>query len=181
MHGRVITELRYYTQDQQALETYLVIAATRVHHQQWLLLDLPMRPNGTVGWVPRYYLGDLMTNDEEIVVSRSAHSLVLCRAGRIIYRAPVGNGKPSTPTPSGHFWVTESFSSNDPFYGPWALGTSDYAHDTEFLDGSVVGIHGTNEPWLIPGDPSHGCIRLRNGDIARLRQLVQIGTAIWIQ
>jgi hypothetical protein len=30
------------------------------------------------------------------------------------------------------------------------------ADDRLGVGGGVVGIHGTNEPWLIPGRPSHG-------------------------
>jgi lipoprotein-anchoring transpeptidase ErfK/SrfK len=51
---------------------------------------------------------------------------------------------------------------------------------SEWPGGGVVGIHGTNEPQLIPGRPSHGCIRLRNADITRLWQMIQIGTPIEI-
>jgi hypothetical protein len=34
--------------------------------------------------------------------------------------------------------------------------------------GGVIGIHGTNQPYLIPGWPSHGCIRVANRPIRRL-------------
>jgi lipoprotein-anchoring transpeptidase ErfK/SrfK len=44
----------------------------------------------------------------------------------------------------------------------------------------VVGLHGTNEPDLIPGRPSHGCIRLRNKDIIRLYRLVPRGTPLHV-
>ena len=37
----------------------------------------------------------------------------------------------------------------------------------------MVGLHGTNQPRLIPGRPSHGCVRLRNEDIARLYRLAR--------
>ena len=36
------------------------------------------------------------------------------------------------------------------------------------------------QPGLIPGRPSHGCIRLRNSDIARLYRLVPRGTPLHI-
>jgi lipoprotein-anchoring transpeptidase ErfK/SrfK len=42
----------------------------------------------------------------------------------------------------------------------------------------VVGLHGTNEPNLIPGRPSHGCIRLRNRDIVRLYRMAPTGTPV---
>jgi lipoprotein-anchoring transpeptidase ErfK/SrfK len=44
-----------------------------------------------------------------------------------------------------------------------------------------VGIHGTNQPELIPGRPSHGCIRVRNRAIKRLARLMPIGTPIRIR
>ena len=66
-----------------------------------------------------------------------------------------------------------------PIYGPYAIGTSAYAPKlSEWPGGGVVGVHGTNEPQLIPGDPSHGCVRLRNPDITRLWHLIAIGTPI---
>jgi lipoprotein-anchoring transpeptidase ErfK/SrfK len=66
-------------------------------------------------------------------------------------------------------------------YGPYALGTSAYAPTlAEWPGGGVVGIHGTNEPQLIPGRPSHGCVRMRNADITRLWHLISVGTPIEI-
>ena len=44
-----------------------------------------------------------------------------------------------------------------------------------------MGIHGTDEPGLIPGRVSHGCIRLRNRDIVRLAQLMPVGTPLTIR
>jgi lipoprotein-anchoring transpeptidase ErfK/SrfK len=45
----------------------------------------------------------------------------------------------------------------------------------------VVGIHGTNQPQLIPGDPSHGCIRLLNSDILKLAAIVEVGTPVLVK
>ena len=45
----------------------------------------------------------------------------------------------------------------------------------------MVGLHGTNEPDLIPGRPSHGCIRLRNRDILTLYRLAPNGTPVDIR
>jgi lipoprotein-anchoring transpeptidase ErfK/SrfK len=43
----------------------------------------------------------------------------------------------------------------------------------------VVGIHGAfGAPQLIPGDPSHGVVRMHDGDIAELAPRVQIGTPV---
>jgi lipoprotein-anchoring transpeptidase ErfK/SrfK len=66
-------------------------------------------------------------------------------------------------------------------YGPLAFGTS--AHSavlTDWPGGGVIGIHGTNEPGLLPGRVSHGCIRLRNRDVVRLGRRLKLGTPITI-
>ena len=67
-------------------------------------------------------------------------------------------------------------------YGPLAFGTS--AHSSVLTDwpgGGVIGIHGTNQPGLLPGRVSHGCIRLRNRDILRLGRRLKLGTPITIR
>jgi lipoprotein-anchoring transpeptidase ErfK/SrfK len=89
-------------------------------------------------------------------------------------------GKSSTPTPGGHFWIREKFHvAGTTIYGPRALGTSAYAPTlSDWPGGGVVGLHGTNEPDLIPGRPSHGCIRLRNRDILTLYRLAPKGTPV---
>jgi lipoprotein-anchoring transpeptidase ErfK/SrfK len=112
-----------------------------------------------------------------LVVDERHLQMTLYSSGRRVFSAPVGIGKPSTPTPTGHFWIREKFPvKNDPFYGPYAFGTADYSSLSEWPHGGVVGIHGTNEPSLVPGRPSHGCIRMRNADVTRLWSLLSIGT-----
>ena len=66
-------------------------------------------------------------------------------------------------------------------YGPWAFGTSAYSRLSDWPGGGVIGIHGTNEPWLVPGRPSHGCIRLRNADMERLYAQTPLGTPVVIR
>lgn len=177
---RRITRLRFFTPDQEAVQTYLLLSEERIAGEEWVRLRVPMRPNGKIGWVPRAALGAFRVVHSEIVVNRETRQLRVYRLGKLVFEAPVGVGKPSTPTPPGHFWITESFPSDNPFYGPWAFGTSDYAHDTEFPDGSIVGLHGTDEPQLIPGDPSHGCIRMLDEDVLSLKRYIGIGTPIRI-
>ncbi len=106
----------------------------------------------------------------------------LFREGKTIFSARIGVGKPSTVTPAGEFYVLEKLRAvGNPIYGPFALGTSAYAPTlSEWPGGGVVGIHGTNEPQLIPGRPSHGCIRMRDADVARLWSLIGLGTPIEI-
>ena len=68
------------------------------------------------------------------------------------------------------------------FYGPIALGTSARSATlTDWPGGGYIGIHGTNEPDLIPGAVSHGCIRLRNADMLRLARFVPVGSSLTIR
>jgi hypothetical protein len=178
--SRAVGRLRFLTVDEQA-ELYLTLASARLSSgAEWIQVEVPRRPNGITGWVPRSALGTLHTNDSYLLVNQETLRATLYRDGRAIFSAPVGVGKPSTVTPKGHFYVLEKLRAvNAPLYGPYALGTSAYAPTlTEWPGGGVVGIHGTDEPQLIPGRPSHGCVRMRNADIARLWRLISVGTPI---
>jgi lipoprotein-anchoring transpeptidase ErfK/SrfK len=182
-HAKVLKGLSFFTPDHEALQTYRFVKSQRVKNVLWEEIDVPMRPNGQTGWVERSWLGPVQTVHTLVVVDIATESLAVYNRGKQIFTAPVGTGHqsdPTWPTPSGHYWIAEEFPSKDAFYGPWAFGTTDYATDTDFPDGSIVGIHGTNEPWLIPGDPSHGCVRLKDADILKLKTLVGIGTPVWI-
>jgi lipoprotein-anchoring transpeptidase ErfK/SrfK len=148
----------------------------------WVQVRVPMRPNGRTGWVPASALGKLHTVHTQLVVQRGKLRATLYRDGRPVFRAPVGVGRRGLPTPAGHFYVRERFAiPGSGAYGPLAFGTSAYSPKlTDWPGGGVVGIHGTNEPSLVPGRVSHGCIRMRNGDILRLGRLMSVGTPVLI-
>jgi L,D-transpeptidase-like protein len=175
-----VGRLRFLSVDAQA-ELYVALAEAKLPSgQRWVQIEVPGRPNGRRGWVPRAALGTLHVVDEYLRVDEQRLRVTLYRDGHAIFSAPVGIGKPGTVTPTGHFYVLEKLITRGaPAYGPVALGTSAYAPTLrEWPGGGVVGIHGTNEPQLIPGRPSHGCVRMRDADIARLFSLVTLGTPI---
>jgi lipoprotein-anchoring transpeptidase ErfK/SrfK len=178
--ARRVTRLRLWTSDGFP-QVYVVLSVRSTRSGKWVQLRLPMRPNGRTGWVPSRHLDDLRVVHTEIVIDRASHRLTLNRNGKQLLQVPVGVGKPSTPTPAGHFWITEKFAVHGvPLYGPFAFGTSAYSKLTDWPGGGVVGIHGTNEPGLVPGAPSHGCVRVHNADIKRLSRLVPVGTPVRI-
>jgi lipoprotein-anchoring transpeptidase ErfK/SrfK len=70
---------------------------------------------------------------------------------------------------------------DSPVYGPLAFGTSARSPTlTYWPGGGFVGIHGTNQPYLLPGYVSHGCIRMPNESILKLNRLMPVGTPITI-
>jgi hypothetical protein len=148
----------------------------------WVRVRVPALPPDTVGWVPRAALGGYTVVDSLLDVNLSSLVLTLYRAGRRVMRAPVGVGAPGWETPHGTFYIRNKLTRyRSPQYGPVAFGTSARsAHATDWPAGGFIGIHGTDQPGLLPGRISHGCIRLRNRDVLALTRLMPIGTPVHI-
>lgn len=181
--AKAMTHLRLTTESGFA-ESYVVLGVFRTPERTWLHIRVPGRPNGRTGWVSEEALGTLRVTTTSIVVNRATRRLVVRRGGKVVFRARVGVGKRGTPTPAGHFWIRERYKAlrGGGIYGARALGTSAYApYLTDWPRGGVVGLHGTNQPGLIPGAPSHGCIRLRNLDVIRLHRLAGVGTPLIVR
>ena len=177
-----MTRLRFLTEDGR-LEPYLLLSSyVDRKRREWIRVRLPMRPNGRTGWVPRRALGRFHRVRTRLRINRTTLRATLYRRGREVWRSPVGVGKPGTPTPAGRFYIRERLRLNGGggIYGPLAFGTSAYSSLSDWPGGGVVGIHGTNQPELIPGRPSHGCVRLPNPAILRLGKLMPIGTPVLI-
>ena len=117
-----------------------------------------------------------------LVVDLEALTATLYRAGTLVFRAPIGIGAAGAPTPCGQFYIRNKLTAYaSPVYGPLAFGTSARsAAPTGWPAGGFIGI-GTNQPELLPGRVSHGCIRLRNEDIIRLPALLPVGTPLTIR
>jgi lipoprotein-anchoring transpeptidase ErfK/SrfK len=149
----------------------------------WQRVRLAVLPNGTTGWVPRSALGQLILRDTRLVIERARFRAILYRDGRRVFSAPVGIGEAQSSTPSGDFYVRDVLTRyRSPMYGPVAFGTSARSATlTDWPAGGYIGIHGTDQPDLIPGAISHGCIRMRNVAIVRLARLMPVGTPVIIR
>ena len=162
----------------------LVLARTETRGREWLRVRLPVRPNGTTGWVPASALGELQPVKTWLRISTKTFKATLVKNGKVVFRAPIGVGQPQWPTPRGHFYIRaklKGYGSAGSFYGPLAFITSATSNQlTDWPGGGLVGVHGTSLPGLIPGKISHGCVRMRNGDILRLEKLMPVGTPLTI-
>jgi L,D-transpeptidase catalytic domain len=174
--------LRYQTEDRFPEPYLLLRSVVDARGREWVKLRLPQRPNGRTGWVTRAALGNFHVVRTHLRINRSTLRAVLYRDGKAVWRSRIGVGKAGTPTPAGRFYVRERFRvmGRGSLYGPYAFGTSAYSVLSDWPKGGIVGIHGTNQPGLIPGRPSHGCVRLPNRAILRLARLMPIGTPIHI-
>lgn len=146
-------------------------------------VQVPARPNGSIGWV-RAADVDLQVDDYALRASLSAHRLSVYRDDVLIHRYPIGVGRPSAPTPTGRFFLTELLQAADPGgpYGPYAYGTSAFSDVYSEFEGGPgqIGVHGTNDPTSIGRNVSHGCLRLRFSDITALAHEVPAGTPLTI-
>jgi lipoprotein-anchoring transpeptidase ErfK/SrfK len=176
-----IKTLGYFRTDYRVQEILAVGSRIAPNGTPWYHISLPMRPNGTYGWIPASTV-TLTPTVAQIVVDVSARTINVYRNGKHAWFGRVAVGAPGMETPLGHYYVAATFVPyQDPFLGVYALETSAYSKLTEWPGGGVVGIHGTSEPWLLGQAVSHGCIRVSNTTASHLKRLTPLGTPIWIK
>jgi lipoprotein-anchoring transpeptidase ErfK/SrfK len=126
----------------------------------------------------------LSLNPYQVVVALRAHTLTVYKAGRIIERQQAGVGRTVLPTPHGLYYITELLRQPDVTgpYGPYAFGLSAHSNVLYSFGGGSgqIGIHGTNEPWALGSNVSHGCIRITNAAISQLARMLPLGTPVRI-
>ncbi len=161
-----------------------VLAATGTPVGGWVEVMLPMRPNGSTGWV-RTEDVHLYVTGGRIIVDLTLRELVYYQDGVEVLRTTVAIGTSRNPTPTGLFFVTDNIQVARPGgpFGPHALALSGRSDTiTEFNGGDgIIGIHGTNRPESIGQAASLGCVRLPNDMITRLAGLVPAGTPVEIR
>jgi hypothetical protein len=181
--ARVVGRLKARTPEGVPHVVYLASGLIDNSGRYWLRVPLPVLPNGTMGWIPRDAVGAFSAVDTHLVIDRARFRATLYKRGRRIFQSIVGVGEPRWPTPPGRFYVRERLTGfTDPIYGHLAFGTNGRSTVlTDWPGGGFVGIHGTNQPQILPGRVSHGCVRLRNQAIRRLDRLMRVGTPVTIR
>jgi hypothetical protein len=181
--ARVVARLRALTPEHVPHVVYLLGGTIDRQGRYWLRIQVPILPNGSSGWIPREAVGSFTSSETHLIIDRARFRATLYRRGRAVFRSGIGVGLPQWPTPSGRFYIRERLTGfTDPIYGVLAFGTNARsAVLTDWPGGGFVGIHGTNQPEILPGRISHGCIRLRNEDIRRLSRLMPVGTPLTVR
>jgi lipoprotein-anchoring transpeptidase ErfK/SrfK len=179
--ARRVTVLRQFRRDYRP--QVVLALSQRVDPESgapsWYRISMPGRPNGRTGWIPAG-AAELNPMRELVHIDRSARTLGLWSKGRLVLKTRVAVGRPGMETPLGLFYVTWKLVPRSPVLGKFAFETSAYSKLSEWPGGGIVGIHGTYEPQLLGQAVSHGCVRVSNRDILRLRALVGLGTPIRI-
>lgn len=151
---------------------------------KWVQVRLPMRGSGRTGWLRRGILGSYRSVRTHLVISRNRFKATLYRSGKTVWTARIGIGKKGTATPAGNFYIRNKLISSRPGgpYGPYAMGLSAYSPTlSDWPGGGIIGIHGTNQPGILPGRVSHGCIRVKNSKIRKLFRIMPPGTPVTVQ
>jgi lipoprotein-anchoring transpeptidase ErfK/SrfK len=144
---------------------------------------LPGRPNGSSGWIAQQGTRQAAT-DWRIRVDVGGRRVRVYRHGRIVKDFAAVVGKPSTPTPTGSFFVEETVQmrSGEPG-GPYALALSARSDALQEFEGGPgqIAIHGRDNLGGVLGQAeSHGCMRLGTSSIDWLAARIGPGVPVSI-
>jgi lipoprotein-anchoring transpeptidase ErfK/SrfK len=180
-HGRVVARLGSRTEFGSP-QTVGVVK----RRGGWLAVVTTELPNRTLGWVdPRESPLRLTRTRKSLELDLSRRRLVLRRGDRVLRRMTVGIGRPSSPTPTGRFAVTDKLAGArfGQYYGCCIIALS--AHQPRlpsgWRGGDRVAIHGTNDPGSIGVPSSAGCPHARDADLRFLLSRVPLGTPVFVR
>lgn len=150
----------------------------------WVQVLLPVRPNGSTGWVREADV-TLRLIGFRIVVELGEHRLTVYQNDQVVLTDTVAVGKASTPTPTGRYYIRALLKAPNPntVYGPYAYGLSGHSEVLETFNGgdAELGIHGNNDTSVLGRNVSAGCIRMDNEKITKLAGMLPLGTPVVIE
>jgi lipoprotein-anchoring transpeptidase ErfK/SrfK len=163
-----------------------------VQQQQkdWVQVLLPVKPNGSVGWV---HANDvkITSNIYAIQVALGSHTITVTDGTTVVYTGPVAVGATDpplpdvgqpTPTPTGKYYLRVLLQAPDPntVYGPYAYGLSSHSDTLDTFEGgdAEIGIHGNNDASVLGKSVTHGCVRMDNAAITMLSKRLPLGTPV---
>ena len=149
----------------------------------WVQVQLPIRPNGQTGWIDAS-LYEFSQTQIRAEVNLSERSIIVYDGTEILAETRAVIGSPATPTPLGTFFITAKRRSlpSESFLGPWALALSAFSEVHETFDGGlpVIAIHGTSRPDQVGDARSNGCLRIPNDVVTLLAEHVPLGAPVTI-
>lgn len=158
-------------------ETPLLVTATV---PGWYQVLLPVKPNGTAGWVAAADVREEVTNDF-LLATLSAFRIDHYVGGKLKESFPVATGASATPTPTGLFYLWAIQADPGPPYDPVIFALSAFSPTlTNWPLGGIVGIHGWSDPSVEGQAISNGCLRMHPGDAGRLQSELQLGVPVQI-
>jgi lipoprotein-anchoring transpeptidase ErfK/SrfK len=174
----------WFVNDDPRAAVALVFAVEAQRPDGWLKVLLPIRPNGSTGWI-RATDVTLTPTRYRVTVELAARRLRVTNGPQVILENTVAVGAPDTPTPAGRYYIRALLRAPNPntVYGPYAYGLSGHSDSLQTFNGgdAEVGIHGNNDPSVLGRAITHGCIRMSNAAITTLTNVLPLGTPVTIR
>lgn len=150
---------------------------------EWVKVQIPLRPNGREGWIRTEHY-DLTSTRVRAEVRLSESRVVVYDGETVLAESGAVIGAEESPTPIGTFFVAAKRRNpeSEAWLGPWALVLSSYSEAFETFSGGlpVIAVHGTNRPDQLGEAITNGCVRVPNEVISVLAQHVPLGAPVTI-
>ncbi|MGD9696309.1 MAG: L,D-transpeptidase [Thermoleophilia bacterium] len=154
---------------------------------EWLKVRLPVRPNGSQGWV-RAAAARVTRTTVRFEVDLSARTLEVWDGARRVARWRAGVGRPGTPTPTGRFAIEDPVRTapdQRSIYGAYTITLTAYSPTlTRFMGGDgLIAIHGAGagRSRRVGTVSSNGCVILGERALAVAARWARPGTPVTIR
>ena len=151
---------------------------------EWVQVELPVRPNGARGWV-RAENFSWSTVSHHILIDVSDRSVTFYEGDNVIAATRAIVGKPTTPTPTLTGFIVEklpnhTYEDYSLVLGDWILMLSFFSEDLNSFAGGLprIALHGTHIPERVGEALSNGCIRIPNDIVETIAQRAPLGTVV---
>ncbi len=146
----------------------------------WYRVVLPVRPNHSTGWLSAKQVTPRTVN-HALVAHLKQFRLEHYVNGQLRETFRVATGKPSTPSPTGLFYVWATQEYRRPPYDPGIFALSGFSPVlTDWPGGGRAGIHGWQDTGVLGKRASNGCLRMTPQDFQKLLSSVPLGTPVQI-
>ncbi|MDE0654494.1 MAG: L,D-transpeptidase [bacterium] len=151
---------------------------------EWVQVELPVRPNGASGWVRAEHFS-WSTVNHHILIDVSDRSVALFEGDNLVASTGAIVGKPATPTPTLKGFLVEKLPNHDQqnasiVLGDWILMLSFFSEALNSFSGGLprIALHGTHIPERVGEALSNGCIRIPNNIVETIAQQAPLGTVV---
>ena len=153
---------------------------------EWAEVELPVRPNGTRGWIRTDGFA-WSTVDHHILVDLSERRLAFFDGDELTTHTRVIVGRPQTPTPTEHGFIIGKLPNHDQqfasvVFDAWILPVSFFSEAFNSFDGALprVSLHGTHIPERVGEALTNFEVRMPNGIVEIIARAAPIGTTVRI-
>ena len=150
----------------------------------WALVELPVRPNGSYGWV-RTENFNWSTVRHHVLIDVSDRLVALFDGDELVTYTRAIVGRPDTPTPTLSGFLVEKLPNHSQqeasvVLGDWILMLSFFSEALDSFGGGLprIALHGTHIPNEVGTAQSNGCIRIPNNIIEVIARTAPLGTIV---